>query len=138
MRVETTTRTLFTYEELSEKAQERARDDYREHVYIEPEEIETEMLYSIADALKSPGFDTYGPSDFPGIDGLKITEWDLDRGRGGYLCTDFDSEAFDNLRDAFMDACQSIAAYEWMYSDECVEEMLTINDYEFDAEGRIA
>lgn len=44
------------------------------------ESIEDEIVHGFAEALGTPGWDKHGPGDFPGIDGVELDGWDLDRG----------------------------------------------------------
>lgn len=83
MREVTTTRRFYAFDELSEEAQEHALEEIREREYLwaceEPDHLAETILYSIADSFKAPGFDTYGSGDFPGIRGMELAEWDVDR-----------------------------------------------------------
>jgi hypothetical protein len=42
-------------------------------------ESKRQLIYTLAERLAAPGWDTFGEGDFPGIDGLEVTEWDVDR-----------------------------------------------------------
>ena len=44
------------------------------------ENVNETITYAFAGALKTPGWDTYGEGDFPGIDGVQLHGWDIDRG----------------------------------------------------------
>jgi hypothetical protein len=83
----TTSVTVFTFDELSSTAQEKALATIAAKLTGEwwdshdLEDIGATMLYSLATSFTSSGWDTYGVGDFPGIDNLKIYEWDLDRGQ---------------------------------------------------------
>lgn len=80
------TYTTYSFEELSEEAQARAVGEIRERLggewwdSYDTDSIGEIMLYVLAEKLRSPGWDTYGPGDFPGIDALTVDSWDLDRG----------------------------------------------------------
>ena len=81
MRVETTTRELFALEELGETARQDAIEAMASRVYewTEASDLASTIVYAIADALKTPGWDTYGEGDFPGVRGLELWEWDVER-----------------------------------------------------------
>lgn len=83
----TETRTVFKFEELDERAQQRALDTiagklvgdwWDQH---DNDDIAATMVYTFAEKLRAPGCDKYGVGDFPGIAGVKLEEWDLDRGQ---------------------------------------------------------
>lgn len=44
------------------------------------ENVSETILYKLAEILQSPGWDKFGPGDFPGIGGVKLQGWDVDRG----------------------------------------------------------
>jgi hypothetical protein len=85
MRTITTSVTVYTFDELEPTAQERAvqqvqeREAVREWDCADLEMIESTMVYALAGRLKAPGWDIYGELDFPGIDRVKVHEWNLDR-----------------------------------------------------------
>jgi len=81
MRVETTTRELFALDELGDTARQEAIEAMANRVYewTEASDLACTIVYAIAAALKSPGWDTYGSGDFPGVDGLELWEWDVER-----------------------------------------------------------
>lgn len=79
--------TTYTFSELSPEAQERALEQIREKLAgpwwdsADTEAVGESILYGLAEALKSPGWDTHGEGDFPGIPLLTITSWSVgDRG----------------------------------------------------------
>lgn len=43
------------------------------------ESIAEEIVYGIANQLASPGWNTFGAGDFPGIDGVQLVGWDVER-----------------------------------------------------------
>jgi len=45
------------------------------------ESMNETIVWGLAEALKSPEWDEHGPSDFPGIDGVELQGWDLERGQ---------------------------------------------------------
>lgn len=83
----TTSVTVCTFDELVPAAQDRAVQHVAEWKAArgwdsaDLELIESAMVYTLADALKAPGWDTCGEGDFPGIDRVTVCEWDLDRGQ---------------------------------------------------------
>ena len=81
MRVETTTRELFTLDELGDTARQDAIEAMASRVYqwTEASDLASTIVFEIAHALQTPGRDDYGPGDFPGIDGLELWEWDVER-----------------------------------------------------------
>lgn len=77
--------TVYRFEELSDAAKRAAIRNISEMLSTwdqnDIDRMNETITYALADALKSPGWDTYGEGDFPGIDGCKVTGWDLDRGQ---------------------------------------------------------
>lgn len=43
------------------------------------EQVSKAIVYAFAEALMSPGWNRYDEGDFPGIDGVQLGGWDLDR-----------------------------------------------------------
>lgn len=79
------TKTVYTFDELSETAQDRAVELVREKLAggwwdsSDIDDIGNEIHLAFAEALQSPGHADYGPDDFPGIDGVTLEAWDTDR-----------------------------------------------------------
>jgi hypothetical protein len=78
--------TVYTLDELSPAARESAIWNVG-HLLTDVwwdaadnEEIEETIIYGLAQALGTPGWDEYGEADFPGIPGVTLQGWDLDRG----------------------------------------------------------
>jgi hypothetical protein len=46
------------------------------------QEVSDAIVYGLAEALGTPGWDRYGVGDFPGVPGVQLDTWDLDRGDG--------------------------------------------------------
>lgn len=44
------------------------------------ESVRQVITYQLAEKVKAPDWDTYGSGDFPGIDGVKLDGWDIERG----------------------------------------------------------
>lgn len=159
MRQETTTRTLYQYDELSEKAKAKARDWYRE------------------DALDYEWWDSIYEDAFRA--GLTITSFDLDRHKGvagkltmslvdsckailanhGTNCNTYKlakdtlvtwegSEKTDEVEEVLTEeytyalreeyALILQKEYEYLLSDEAVEDNIKANEYEFTESGHIA
>jgi hypothetical protein len=78
---------VFAFSELDTDAQERAVSNVRELLNgswwdsADTEDIGDVILWVLAEAFHSPGWDTYGSGDFPGIDGCQLDGWDLERGQ---------------------------------------------------------
>lgn len=87
MRTITTIVTVYPYDELSDEAKLAAVRNVSEKLNgpwwdsHDNERLAETMVWEFARGLKSPGWDRYGPGDFPGITGVELAEWDLDRGQ---------------------------------------------------------
>jgi len=83
----TTSVTVYTLDELEPAAQERAVETVREKLggdWWDSHNIEAVgevMVYTFAEKIGTPGREEWGVADFPGIDGIKLDGWDLDRGQ---------------------------------------------------------
>lgn len=44
------------------------------------EQVGDAIVYRLADALQTPGWDRYGEADFPGIDGVELVAWNFEHG----------------------------------------------------------
>lgn len=77
---------VFTLDELEPAARKRAIETVAEKLggdwwdESNNESISDTIVYALAEAFKTPGWDTFGAGDFPGIPGVKLDGWDLDRG----------------------------------------------------------
>ena len=77
--------TVYTFDELSEEAKARAVATMADNLAgfwwdsSDNEEISDVIVHAFAATLLSPGHDTYGVADFPGINGVSLEEWELDR-----------------------------------------------------------
>lgn len=72
--------TFYQYDELTEAAKQRAVQcigDKMRGPWWEPEPVAEVIVSAFAQALASPGWDSFGVSDFPGIDGCALSSWDL-------------------------------------------------------------
>lgn len=80
------TRFSFKYEELSDAAKKTAVEAVAEKLggdwwnSDDAERVSETITYKLAEIFQSPEWDTTGESDFPGIDGITLSGWDLDRG----------------------------------------------------------
>jgi hypothetical protein len=78
---------VYKYDELSDKAKERAVECVSEKLngpwwdQHNIDDITNAITYGLADALKTPGREEYGEADYPGIKGIKVEEWDMSRGQ---------------------------------------------------------
>jgi hypothetical protein len=70
---------VFSFDELSEDAQETATEEVRASYEVDLDDIGQVIAWALAEALGSPGWDMYGPGDFLGIDGVKLVGWDVGR-----------------------------------------------------------
>jgi hypothetical protein len=99
---EITTR-VYRFEELAEEAQQRAVENVAVKLggdwwdSHDTDDLRDVMVYAFAAALGEPGQDTFGPGDYPGIPGVKLTEWDLDRGQSVKFEGTLDADNAPNL-----------------------------------------
>lgn len=77
---------VFTFAELDESAQRTALENVADSLSstwgdsFDIESITETITYALAEALGTPGWDTFGEGDFPGIPNVEVTGWDMDRG----------------------------------------------------------
>jgi hypothetical protein len=74
--------TTYSYDELNETAKGNALGAVQNMLAeswdsFDVDRISEAIVYALAKALGSPGWDTYGSGDFTGIKGLKVAEWDV-------------------------------------------------------------
>lgn len=87
MRTDVISTDVFTFAELSPAAQERAVEILREKLggvwwdQHDNDSVAAAMLYSLASALGTPAHGNHSEDDFPGIDGVRLDGWSLDRGQ---------------------------------------------------------
>jgi hypothetical protein len=80
------TTTVHTFDELSETAQQTAVAAIAEKLggawwdSNDVDDVRDEMARTLAAQLGTPGHDKHGAADFPGIDGVELVGWSLDRG----------------------------------------------------------
>lgn len=78
--------TVYTLDELSPSAREKAISAIAEKLggawwdSADIDDISDMIRYTLANAFGVPGHDNYGEADFPGIPGVELDGWDLDRG----------------------------------------------------------
>lgn len=152
-------KTIYTFDELDNRAKERAREWWRRGA-------EYPWWAEVVDSLKS----------FCGEFGVSVLDYSLG-GRGAFVKTDATNENFRGLRlrdfdrekmptgfcfdsalrytfaDEFKKHGDALGAFksaldsfirevesdlEWHFSDECADETITANGYEFDENGGIA
>lgn len=76
---------VFTLDELDTDARERAIETVSGKLTgdwwdsNDNDEIALAMVFALAGVLGTPGRDRFGEGDFPGIDGVALDAWDLDR-----------------------------------------------------------
>lgn len=79
------TKTVYSFDELTDEAKDRAVGLVREKLYgdwwdsSDIDDVGNEIHLAFAEALQSPGHADHGPDDFPGIDGVTLEAWDTDR-----------------------------------------------------------
>ena len=87
MRTITTTVTVYTFDELSEAAQKKAVETIAAKLGGEwwdqhdNDAISEVIRFSLAHEIGTPGVEQWGIGDFPGIDGVTLDGWDLERGQ---------------------------------------------------------
>jgi hypothetical protein len=83
----TTHTTVYALDELSPEARAKAVEDFAAKLGGEwwdshdAERVSETIVYDLAARLEAPGWDRWGVGDFPGIDGVKLTGWDIERGQ---------------------------------------------------------
>jgi hypothetical protein len=83
----TITTTVYSYEELSDSAKTVAVEQLQGRLAgpwwdsHDTDAIAEVMVYTLAEMFRTPGWDTYGCADFPGIPAVKLDAWDLDQRR---------------------------------------------------------
>lgn len=169
MRTETTTRTLYTFEELSDKAKENARDWYRQGfdyewwdgVYEDAAQIGlkitgfdfgrsreitgdfTESAQTVVDNIKANhGYQTETYKTAVGFEGiLTKTETFVESDEETEYQEEVeDEDAIEDFRKALLEDYLIMLDHEWDYlnSDEQVDESIMANEYEFTKNGHIA
>jgi hypothetical protein len=77
---------VFTLDELDENAREKAIEAISDKLAgdwwdsHDINDINDVIRYTLADEFGTPGRDQYGVADFPGVPGVELDGWDLDRG----------------------------------------------------------
>jgi hypothetical protein len=155
--------TVYAFNELSDKAKDFARNKWREHseypwwgdakssieafcahfdVTLRDYEVSTHRPYHFKTDADNARFRGKKVQDYTpeGPAGDKASGYYLDLTLWGTFHKTFKEKgdakyAFNEaLHAAFKDV---VADMEWHDSDECVDELLTLNEYEFTADGRI-
>ena len=96
MREIVTHTTVYKLDELSDDAQQKAIDGIRERLggawwdSSDNDDIRDTMQYALAENFGTPGRQQYGIADYPGIPGVSIDGWDLDRGQSLVLAGTLD------------------------------------------------
>jgi hypothetical protein len=77
---------VYTLDELEPDARQRAIETIAEKLggdwwdQHDIDNVNEAIAYALATALGTPGRENWGEADFPGIDGVKLGGWNLDRG----------------------------------------------------------
>ena len=159
MRQETTTRTLYLYDELSEKAKGKARDWYRngaldyewwEFTYADAarvgleitgfdldrkKHVDGKLTMSLAESCKAI-LAEHGPT----CDTHKLAQDTLATWEGSEKTDEVEESLTEEYTYALREEYASILQreYEYLLSDEAAEETIKANDYEFEEDGAIA
>lgn len=81
------TTTVYKLGELSEAAKVKAIENVAAKLggdwwdQNDIDQVSETMIYTLAGELLTPGWNTYGEGDFPGIPEVKVTGWDVERGQ---------------------------------------------------------
>ncbi|ORT46477.1 hypothetical protein KBI5_25055 [Frankia sp. KB5] len=73
----------YSFDELGDEAKERAIREITERLLgpwwdqHDNDRLQETIVYTLAQELKTPGWDTYGCGDFPGISGVEFTSWSI-------------------------------------------------------------
>src|SRR5215207_1798093 len=76
---------VYTLDELEPRAREKAIEGIAAKLggdwwdYDDIDNVSETIVYALATALGTPGREKWGEGDFPGIPGVKLEGWDLDR-----------------------------------------------------------
>lgn len=76
---------VYKFDELTDAAKERAIESVREKLGGawwdggDNDDVQATMVYTLAENLRTPGWDTFGVADFPGVDGVTVDGWDVER-----------------------------------------------------------
>ena len=150
---------LYTFDELSDTAKEVAREWYREGAEYPWMGDAMKSIYEFCDyfgiCIKDYSIGGYGYSYITtdatnaAFRGLKLKSINRDNIPTGYCldCTlwyefydtfKINGDALRAFNDAIDEAVSEIVRdIEWYQSDEAIDEMLTINEYEFTENGKI-
>ena len=157
--METVEINVFTFDELTEEAKEKAREWMRQDYDPAWNDEALESITAFCDhfriALKGYSVGAYAPLDYNAeyfnshFRGRKLRDFDRQHMPTGY-CLDCDLwmtfydvfKATGDAKRAFDDALEAgFKAWrrdlEWQLSDECIDELLLINEYRFTANGSI-
>lgn len=150
--------TIYTFDELNDDAKERARAWYREdldypwfgEVMDSLKDFCSEFGVKVLDYSMGETRNEYIKTDATNANfrGLKVKGFDREAMPTGFL---FDSELRYTFADEFKRTGDALYAFqqaleqlllavrkdiEHQYSDECVDDMLIANEYEFTEEGK--
>lgn len=160
MRTETIIRNVYTFDELSDAAKETAREWYRqgdEYPWMDEamQSIRT-FCEHFGVSIRNYCIDSYGylyvstDAENTHFRGVKLRQINCDAMPTGYC---LDNTLWFEFYDEFKRTGDALAAFndaidaavrdirediEYHYSDECVDESILCNEYEFTEDGRIA
>jgi hypothetical protein len=81
------TTTVYKLAELGEAAKAKAIENVAAKLggdwwdQSDIDQVSETMIYTLAGELLTPGWNTYGEGDFPGIPKVSVTGWDIERGQ---------------------------------------------------------
>jgi len=95
--------TVYSFTELDEKTQEKAVEviagklgsDWWDET--DNDDIRDVMIWTLAQQLGTPDHDKWGVNDYPGIHGVTVEGWDLDRAQSFILRGRLDESTAPNL-----------------------------------------
>jgi hypothetical protein len=89
---------VYTLDELEPAAREKAVEGIAEKLggdwwdSSDVEDVSDVLVYTLAEQFGTPGREKYGVGDFPGIPGVELRSWDLDRADYAALSGTLDRE----------------------------------------------
>lgn len=76
---------VYKFGELTDAAKERAIESIRGKLggdwwdSADNDDVQATIVYTLAENLRTPGWDTFGEADFPGVGGVEVDGWDIER-----------------------------------------------------------
>jgi hypothetical protein len=74
---------IYSFDDLGDEAKERAIREMTERLLgpwwdqHDDDRLQETIVYTFAQELRTPGWDTYGCGDFPGISGVEFASWSI-------------------------------------------------------------